>query len=269
MIEHPPSMPALVDSLGRYRVLGNHPTPPGVLRPRAAAPPLLPESDWVEFELASPDVKVKDQGQYGACNGHAAASSLEWARFVAGYPHEDLSAWMVYAILCGGVDSGSSIGEALDLLEKTGTCLDATVPHGTINPRRLSAQAKAEAPRFRIELGDALDSFDAMMTACQLRRPFNASICVGGSFNDLDSDGCPPVARGAGNHAVCGGIGARKARNGEWLIKFQNSWTTGWGLGGYFWYRRAHWELQRYAEAYEVLAASSDPSDPTKPPVIA
>jgi hypothetical protein len=67
-----------------------------------------------------------------------------------------LSAWYVYAILCNGVDRGASIGEALNLVTARGTCLDASVPHGTINPRKLSAADTAEAqPGSRWRSGPA------------------------------------------------------------------------------------------------------------------
>jgi hypothetical protein len=230
----------------------------------------MAESDWVEFDLRESYsyIPIKDQDGIGACNGHAAATSLEWARAIAGYEFVELSPWYIYSILCGGVDRGSSISEALTLLTKDGTCPFSDVPYGVYNPRKLSQQAHDNARRFRLEIGSPLSNFAEIMTATQLRRPGNFSICVGSNFNDLDADGCPPVSRGPGNHAVTFGVGAKKGRGGRWLIISQNSWTRDWGQGGYFNISSDHTDRQPYYESYDVVAVGSDPQDPNRPPIV-
>jgi hypothetical protein len=263
----PTFLEVIKDQSGVERVLGNVAVPEVARRVRyAVALPDVPESQWVEFSLTDP-TPVKDQGSYGACNGHAAASSLELARYLAGQPTVELSAWMPYAILCNGVDRGSNIGEALDLLTKTGTCLDSAVKHGTINPRKLSEEARAQAVRFRIEIGAKLESFHDLLVATQLRRPFNFSVAVGRQFTDLDAEGVCPVRKGAtGNHAIAGGYGCKRARDGRWLIKFKNSWTTAFGQDGYGWLDATAIDNQRWFEAYCVLAVSEDSGDDSTPP---
>lgn len=267
--------PALVlpthdDGTGEIRKLGHIPPPEG-RKLFIPGPPLLQidEKDWVEFEYDTSNVDIKNQGNRGACNGHAAATSLEWARWLAGMSRESLSAWYVYAILCNGVDSGSNIGDALTLLSKQGTCLDSSVPYSTINPRALSAASKVEAGRFKLEIGSALASFNDMMMATQAGRPGNYSIRVGNSFNNLDSEGVPGYSSGYGNHAVTFGIGARKMKNGQWKIKWQNSWGSSWGQGGYAWVTARAIDGQPGFEAYCVEAPQDDPSDPLNPPAIA
>ena len=94
----------IIDAGGEYRVLGHIPPPPGrnvSARPFGAAP-LVPESEWVEFDLRKTPgfadaVPVLDQNGKGACNGHAAASSLMAARFLSGQTPVKLSPWYVYA----------------------------------------------------------------------------------------------------------------------------------------------------------------------------
>ncbi len=178
----------------------------------------------------------------------------------------DLSAWFVYAILCGGWDVGSNIGDALSLLESQGTCPDSEVAYKNINPRNITATAKADAANYKILIGAPLTSFAEMMTATQMGMPGNFSIRVGANFNKLDSDGVPGHSIGPGNHAVTFGIGAKKAKNGEWLIKCQNSWNTSWGLGGYFWIRESSIAGQMGFEAYCVQAVATNPSDARKLP---
>lgn len=260
-------LPTHTDHTGVRRTLGTLPSPPGLRLPRKRAPLLIPEDQWVPFDLRQVDPNpVKDQGQYGACVGHGTAHAVEFARWIAGQPTEELSAWYVYAILCNGVDQGASIGEALRLVLDQGTCLDATVPHGTINPRRLPAAAKAEAQRFKVEIGAPHESFAEMMSAAQLRRPGVFSIHVGANFDRIDGNGVVGYSRGAGNHAIAYGYGAKKLPSGEWAQLFKNSWTKDWGDGGYAWFTARHVDGQPYYEAYDVIAVVEDPADDSNPP---
>lgn len=248
------------DGFGVERRLGNFPAPYGYHLPHMGAVPLVDPATWQEFDLTDCPVAIKDQGQFGACNGHAAATSLELARWIAGESHVDLSAWAIYATLCGGWDRGSSISEALTLLKQRGTCPDSFLPHGTINPSRITQAAAAEFPRFKIEIGYSLTGFDEMMAATQLRQPFNFSISVNTGFNQLDADGCPQNQPGDNNHAVTGGLGAKRGKNGEWMILCQNSWSTQWGLNGRFYIKRRN-VGGRYFDAYTVVAISADPKN--------
>jgi len=230
---------------GIIRVLGNHDLAPvrGVL-------PSVPESEWKEFDYrtnADYKVAIKDQGQFGACNGHAAASSLEDARYIAGMGYLPLSAWLVYAKLCNGIDRGSSISEALTLLQQSGTCDDALVPHGTINPRRLSETANDNAKRFRVEIG-------------YLRIPFNFSVPVNAQFDTLDAEGVPGNRSGWHNHAVSGGFAMKKSSKHGWLIGMRNSWGTRWGQSGYCWIGEKNIQGRGF-DAYGVFAAEVDPQN--------
>jgi len=263
----------VIDAGGEYRVLGHIPPPYRNVSARPfGAVPKIPEDEWVEFDLrktpgfldANPTL---DQNGRGACNGHGADSSLMALRWLCGMTPVKLSPWYIYAKLCRGIDNGSNIGDALKLLQTEGTCRFESVPYGTINPGRISPEAEQEAKNYRIEIGTPLTSFAEMMSATQRLQPFNFSIRVGGNFNNLDADGCPPVAVGPGNHAVCGGLGAKKMRNGKWAILWLNSWTDGWGDGGYAWVHEGHIAHQSYFEAYAVEAARDLIGDPTNPPI--
>src|SRR5262249_3693928 len=83
--------------------------------------PVWKESDWHEFDEWPAGIRIKNQNGRGACNGHASALALELARHVAGMPHVPLSAWFIYAVLCNGLDTGSSILAALDFWPGRGT----------------------------------------------------------------------------------------------------------------------------------------------------
>ena len=248
---------------GSVRALGNHEAPEGFLAPVRGVLPSVPESEWKEFDYRTNvdyKVAIKDQGQFGACNGHAAASSLEDARYIAGMGYLPLSAWLVYAKLCNGIDRGSSISEALTLLQQSGTCDDALVPHGTINPRRLTEQANDNAKRFKVEIGYRLESFKDLCTACQLRIPFNFSVPVNSQFDTLDAEGVPGNRYGWHNHAVSGGFAMKKSSKHGWLIGMRNSWGTRWGQSGYCWVAEKNVQGRGF-DAYGVFAAEVDPAN--------
>jgi hypothetical protein len=265
---HHAYLPVHVDSTGHARPLGNKPTPHSFHVPvQSYVAGVVPESEWEEFELDTP-AKVVSQNGFGACNGFAAATSLEIARWVAGMPHIDLSPWFVYAILCNGYDRGSNIGEALTLLTKQGTPPNADVPYGTINPNRLSKESHEAAKRFKIEIGAPLQTWEELCSATQRREPFNFSLRVGRNFDRLSKEGVCGVDPGAGNHAITGGLGMKRLANGEWAIKWQNSWDKTWGQDGFAWVVKAHWETQQYREAYSVRAVTLDTADNNQPPPV-
>ena len=265
----PPALTSVVDLSGVTRMLGNLPSPPherAMMALSLGSNPRLPESEWVEFDEWPDMVKIKDQGSHGACNGHAAALSLELARFAAGYPHTPLSAWWVYGNLTGGWDVGSNPMDALKLLTDTGCAPESDVPWGVFNPRKFSDQAKADAPRFKCELSGVITDPDELMTAVQLRRPVNGTVHASGAFTRLDGDGCPGGLSGGDNHAITLAFGAKKTTKHGWMIKLANSWTTDYGLKGFCWVPLSTTCRNRGCEYYAVAAAACDPEDKTNPP---
>ena len=266
----PGDLPRWDDGSRTPRRLGNRPS---TRRPpmRGRHVPKVREDELVPFDaretaraLEVAFLRVMDQSDIGACNGFAVAESEMYARWRAGYDHVPLSGWWVYGKLTNGIDEGSNISDGLRLLTEVGVCRDSLVPFKEFNPRRFSAEAAADAPRFRAEIGRPLADFDDVLTAANRREAFNMAVAVGGRFNDLDADG---VIRGAGaecNHAVSGGYGLKATKRGP-AVLLLNHWTEDWGDRGWFWLTRDVFRA-RWFDAYTILAPEFDPQDPDGPP---
>ena len=148
--------------------------------------------------------------------------------------------------------------EALQLLQEKGVSEESLVPYGTINPNNLSRAALINRGRYRIEIGCRLNSFREMVVASHMRLPFNFSVPVNSGFNNLDAEGVPNNKPGVHNHAVSGGFALKWSAKYGWLIPTRNSWSTKWGLNGYF--NTAEKTVQGSAfDAYCVLATITDP----------
>lgn len=250
---------------GETRYLGNHESSFKLATGKQL--PDIPESEWKEFDLRDDPkypVKIKDQNGKAACNGHAAASSLEIGRYISGALYVPLSAWLVYADLCNGWDVGSNIAEALVYLENKGTCSEPLVPYGIINPSRIPTTARTDAKRFKIEIGYRLNTFRDLCIAAQLRMPFNFSVPVNSGFNTLDQYDRPQNRAGSHNHAVTGGTYMKRLPNGEWVIGMQNSWGVSWGKQGYCSIGERN-VLGNGWDAYCIAATAADPAN--LPPV--
>lgn len=262
------SLPYILDHAGDKRPLGLVPSDPKWMRSvpnYGDTTELIPESEWVEFNEFPAEIKRKNQNGKGACNGFAAALGVETLRYSAGMPYIELSGWYVYSILCNGWDRGSSIGQALDLLQDKGVAPESLVEYGLINPRRLSDEAHKQAPRFKVEVGEMLTTYEQIGTAIQRRQSINLAVAVGNSFNNLNADGVPGFGRIC-NHAVHVGLGMKRARNGEWLGLMTNSWGEQWGQNGFCWLPLKYLPTAAYFEAYTLRSIVDDSADNTRPP---
>ena len=224
---------------------------------------VIPEAQWEPFDLKPAGMVIKDQNGFGACAGHACASSLQFVRSMAGMTEVQLSAWFAYSILCNGVDRGASIADALTLAEGTGVAPEALVPYGTINPRALSQEAYEAANLRRIDAGTMVAAWADIVTGVIRRDAFNLSVDSGG-WERLDAEGVPPLGSQA-DHAITIAGGLKHSAKWGWLVKGWNSWGAKWGQDGTFWLSQKHIQV-KWFEAYHVVAAVDNPDDPTTPP---
>ena len=161
-------LPTIIDPFTHEkRVLGSIPSDPRLV---AALPPytgeVLPESEIKAFNDNNPDIPIKDQNGRTACNGFATANLIENTRDIQGQQFVLLSGWYPYAILCNGMDRGSNILQAYNLVGKIGCAPDEHVAYGTINPNRLTKEAHDSAIRFRLEIGTTYRIMETNRISC-------------------------------------------------------------------------------------------------------
>jgi hypothetical protein len=264
----PGGLPA-VHFAGEPRFLGAlppHPVSP--FPPLMAARPLLPRAQWREIDLSWTGAPIMDQNGQNSCVGHAAATvaTIAWAQ--KGESLTRFSPGFIYAQINHGRDQGAVVSDAALELEKTGVCTEQEVPEGIIYQQQIPRTAYATAQRYRLGNWFRCTSFDAICTVLTLGFPGVGGFLVGNNFTHLDQEGCVPVPdQVIGGHALAL-IGLKKARNNRWLVKFQNSWTQQFGIGGYGFMDEAfmNFTVRQYGGQLDAFAAVWMAPDPQEDP---
>ena len=97
------------------RVLNLRPSDPMMRAALPRAGVLPPISQITPRFFRPPWLAIKDQDGYGACVGHGSTRGVEFVRALRGQDLGiegqwiELSAWDLYARLCGGIDRGANI----------------------------------------------------------------------------------------------------------------------------------------------------------------
>ncbi len=261
-------LPAITDQSGIIRLLAAMPSG-AKIRPNlfgsAAAPAVLPDSKLAVFDRTH-DVPIMDQGQRGSCVGHGSDSGVMLCRAQAGMTFQLLSPTWIYAHINGGRDAGSAPSDAVDFLEKVGTCLMSECPEKYIFTQQIPnvAALQQTASRFRLSKVYQIDGtdFGQRLSAAMLGFHLIDCVNVGNNFMQIGPDGVPAASRGVGNHCVCGGEALKKLPDGRWAIKYRNSWSTQFGQGGFMWLTEDHFSHQPQCECFAVQVISEDPQDP-------
>ena len=265
---HPDNgLPYVDDGSGHMRVLACLPATKEYshLPKFSSAFPILPESQWIEFEDLDDYIPILDQDGHGSCVGHGSCSAFQVAWSQARETSERFSPCFLYSQINGGRDNGAVVGDAMDQLMKGGICLETTVPEGNvIFDRQLPSTAKLEAERFKLAESYRVSSFPEIMTAIQMRRAVSIGIDIGQAFEPDSSGKLPSQRGGGGGHCLCLRFGAKKF-GANWYIKGQNSWGTKWGAQGRFWMDESYFRSS--TDHFVPQAPGLDPQNPKKPPV--
>jgi len=205
---------------------------------------------------------VRDQGQEGSCGPHAwcglkEANCVRWALLQSGWqPGQPLPAtlpklgdWLSVAhfywnvLKAEGVwpnDEGTDNATAGAVAQGVGACPESFLPYvpGAMQPGNAQCDAAGAPYRIHQAVMVPLDAahLDAVLYSV---RCMVLGFAVYESFEETGPDGVvPPLKRGEGllgghDVLICG-------KRADGLYKVRNSWSTGWGDGGYFYVSAAY-----------------------------
>lgn len=187
---------------------------------------------------------IQNQKSHGSCNGYAGAGAYGKARYKRGYTDgKKFSGAFLYSLINGNRDNGSALEDGLREIQKTGVCLESTVPWNMIYRRDQPAEAIIEAAKHR-----GLDCY-----AAQTMQGFRTGIAAGfigivavhagPNFQRLNQNGVAGVDNGGGNHAIhCDDL---VFKNGTELFDCPNSWDVYYGENG-----RAYLHKDSFAQTF-------------------
>ncbi len=191
----------------------------------------------------SPDFPpIGDQGSFGSCVGWATGYYLKSyqeqaeRRWNNSTPDHQFSPLWVYNQINHGVDNGSYIEDALNLVQEKGCDTLANFNPGDILQQPSPASLSNDRP-YRIDSWRYLDrTADTLKLSLSQQCPVVIGIAIYPDFDGLNqgNDTYDTYASGTtprGYHALClvGYDDSKRA------FKFANSWGSGWGLSGYGW----------------------------------
>lgn len=252
-----------------YRFLGcNAPRPDfGGLPKWGGSQPIIPQSQWAEFDRTNPTVPILNQGQHGSCVGHGSCTAFSYAWAASGQTFQRFSSCYLYGNINGGRDAGAVVSDAMQSLQSTGIALESQVPEGQVYRSSYGSQFDTTAQRYRIADAYHCQTFDDLGSAAQQGWFLAYGILVGNGFTSLDSEGVPGVG-GRGGHCLAGGFAMKKSSRWGWLIKTQNSWGQSYGQGGYCWLAQQHIEYGGYLDAFAIKLVADDPQETNIPPAL-
>ncbi len=209
-----------------------------------AAPTPILKSIPASADLTSKGPKeVYDQGQLGSCTANAIAAALEFDEIQANHkPVFTPSRLFIYyneRAMEGSVnsDSGAMIRDGIKSVGSQGVCPEPEWPYD-INKfaQKPNATCYKDAKKFKALSYQRLIQDQNTMKGCLAEGfPFVFGISVYESFmsDEVAKTGKVPLPSTSekmeGGHAIL----AMGYDDSTKMFKFRNSWSTGWGDGGY------------------------------------
>jgi C1A family cysteine protease len=206
------------------------------------APKVVHLPDVVDLRPQCPP--VVDQGALGSCTANAIASAYDFERGRQGLPFMSPSRLFIYfqeRDMEGTVDfdSGAQIRDGVKAIVNQGLCPESDWPYDisqfTVKPPQpcYDTALQNQALKYRRISNNLM----TMMSCLATGLPFVYGFSVYDSFeSDLVAStgvmNMPTATESViGGHAVMA-VGYDRPKQ---MFLVQNSWSTSWGIGGYFW----------------------------------
>lgn len=226
------------------------------------AAPLDP-SQWQEIDLQWYGNPIWDQGMTSSCTGHGTTAGMQMCYMQSGRPLVQFNPFFIYGLVNGGRDAGAMISDCLKALIQYGTCPHDDLQQGMMFQNQFPQKAFDDAKRFRLERAYKCGSFEEICSAISLGFVCPLGIYVDQGFMRLDSEGVSSLPSGmqGGGHCILG-MGLKKSSRYGWLIKIQNSWGNRFGMNGFAYIHKGHFQKMN-PDAFAIQTVIDDPQDNT------
>lgn len=217
-------------------------------------------------------VPVVDQGQLGSCTGNGIASALGYLQLKEGEPFVQPSRLFIYyneREIEGTIneDAGAEIRDGIKSVVSLGYCSEPDFPYDIstfTNKPSATAYANARQELVMTYQRVMIRAY-SIQEALVMGFPVIVGFTVYDSFMTSTGGNIPMPSAGetiAGGHCVIV-VGYDQATR---LFKFQNSWGTGWGDGGFGYIPFDYLGNPLYGGDYWIVM-SDTPDGPVPPPV--
>lgn len=253
---------------GIWRVLGmipstleskkNFPLFSSMMSPNNLNPSLWQETDFEWYKL-----NVWNQHMTSSCVAQSTTMGFQYCVKQLGKDFFELNPYFAYAFINNDKDRGAMITDAMRALQRFGCCLKEDLPLKVTFRRQLPAKAIENAKRFKLLKAYLCNNFEQICSAITLGFVVPLGIWVDNNFAKLDKEGISgtPVGRSGGGHAILG-MGLKKSKRYGWVIKIQNSWGERFGMKGFSYIHKGHFE-RMHPDAFAIQSVNDDPLDAT------
>jgi hypothetical protein len=222
----------------------------------------LDPSQWQEIDMSWYNPPIWDQGMTSSCVGQGCTAGMQVCYMQSGRPLVEFNPYFCYGLINGGRDQGAMISDGLKALQQYGTCQKDALPNGVMFKNQFPQTAYENAKRFKLAQAYRCPDFNSICSAITLGFVTPLGIWVGDNFSQVDSQGVAPVpAGGGGGHCILG-VGLKKSARYGWMIKIQNSWGKRFGVNGYAYIHKGHFQRMQ-PDAFAIQSVIDDPQDNT------
>lgn len=248
---------------GYYRVLSHKLSPLDTNIPHFANANFSGSQELKEIDMSWQSNRILNQKNTSSCVAHATASGMEILYKQRQNISEQFNPFFMYALINNGSDDGAYISDAMDAAMKFGICeTEAMQAEKVVYKNQLTKSAYDNAARFKLEKAYRCTTFDQVCQALNLGFVVNIGILVGNNFTKTDSEGIAPLPNGGGGGHSMLACGLKKHSKYGWLVKLQNSWGENFGLKGYCFVRKEHFDYYSRLDCFAFQGVIEDPKDP-------